>query len=155
MSLISIRNAVAPLTNTTHLVTIVLITVLFGVYRISGGTMRVSSGSDLGSRSSSDAPFKSRADYNPPTGDSAAIGQALPREPQRAGSSAKVVEAIPDSGSVRIDDTHDDLLQEMIGKAPLGTARDDREKAHPRRSIDQHGGAGGGLDDIEKTLGLK
>ncbi|MCB0318292.1 MAG: hypothetical protein KDD56_06005 [Bdellovibrionales bacterium] len=42
MSLISIKNVVEPFSNKVHLVTIIVITFTFGIYRASGGTVEIS-----------------------------------------------------------------------------------------------------------------
>ena len=152
MSLISLRNAVAPLTNTTHLVTIVLFTVLFGVYRVSGGTIRVS-GADNARRFEESIPKQ----HN----DSALPG--LIQQPKDIIKTAPAIPAqnppskIPDSGSIRLGPSNDgDLLKEMIGDEPLPNARrNDPQNIQPRKPIDKHSEAVGSLDDIEKTLGLK
>jgi hypothetical protein len=47
MALLSLKNFRGPLTNPVHLVTIVLVTVLFGVFRWSGGGLSFSSGNRL------------------------------------------------------------------------------------------------------------
>lgn len=155
MSLISIRNAVAPLTNTTHLVTIVLFTVLFGVYRVSGGTIRVS---ESGSHRLEEIPAKPRV---APTSDFGLPALELQKEAPKTAPAGAVplnkASKIPDSGSVRLQPSEDgDLLQEMIGNDPLPNARrndgHETQRRPVEKRVDQNNGS---LDDIEKTLGLK
>ena len=154
MSLISLRNAIAPLTNTTHLVTIVLFSVLFGVYRISGGTIRIGS-SDISRHSEEVAPrTKLSATGFPPAN--------LDIEKNDLGKNSigkpPVNIKIPDSGSIRLDANGEtDLLKDMIGDEPLPVERQNNANSvkQQRKPIEKHSESNESLDDIEKTLGLR
>ena len=131
MSLISIKNFISPFTNTVHLVTIILITVLFALFRLQGGGVGVSSPKYRETRTQSEAP---------------SLDNLIQEDTVAAPVPArKVVE----SETITISEDEEDLIKQMIGKKPL-----EAEQAKPADN-GRKSGNGGGLDEIEKTLGMR
>lgn len=132
MAMLSLKNLVAPVSNTVHLVSIVFVVLLFGFWRWSGGEISVS-------RSSRSAPAASER-RAPAEDDFENRRNAAPaRVPQRG------VIAIPDEAA-------DDLLGSMLGsgsetRAPARKNADTGANSKPRSSS--------ALEDIERSLGLK
>ena len=65
MSLLSVNNFVAPLRNTTHMITLILVAGLFGAYRYSGGAVSSSRSNSLYSGRSATAVLdEDTSDYS-------------------------------------------------------------------------------------------
>ncbi len=131
MSLISIKNFISPFTNTVHLVTIILVTVLFVLFRLQGGGVGVSSPKYRDTRTPIEVP---------------SLDNIIHEETLSAPAPAqKVVE----SEDINISEEEEDLIKQMIGKKPLAV-----EPSKPSEN-NKKGANGGGLDEIEKTLGMR
>jgi len=148
MSLISVKNFVSPFTNTTHVVTILLVTVLFALFRLQGGSVRVDF--DANSRTNkfenpNSAPLREDS-VEGLLHDNTSTNHAAPMIPRDANTSR-----IPDRGKITITAEDEDLLGQMIGKQPLAPQKQpDANSKKPDASRN-----GGGLEDIEKSLGLR
>ena len=134
MSLISTKNLIAPLANKLHMIAIVLLTVGFVALRLSGGAVRVSSVTDLRGEKQAGSGGVSLDEYIPDL------------RMERGGNSA-----------VKPENQTGHLNQVVSGiKAPW-----EEKKAAPApppavaARDEQPAKKKGGLDDIEKALGMK
>lgn len=135
MSLISVKNFVSPFTNTVHLVTIILVTILFAVFRLQGGGVKVSF-SD-----SAEPVIESRT-----VGGANSLDTLIESEPPAQPVAKRPARTIPDSGSIQITSEEDDLIKQMIGRNPA-PAREVTRKPAARDSDS--------LGEIEKSLGMR
>ncbi|MEZ4753096.1 MAG: hypothetical protein R3A13_02160 [Bdellovibrionota bacterium] len=133
MSLISIKNVVAPFSNKVHLVTITVITLTFGIYRASGGTIEISDRQqNLNSQRNSGNIFEKSKNL---------------AEPKAYDFSKKAATNKAKSSAIELDD--DSFL-----KSVLGTNANSVKKSKPVEN-ESDSQEPGGLEDIEKSLGLK
>ena len=134
MSLISIRNVVEPLSNKVHLVTIVVITLTFGIYRASGGTVEVSDRQlDLNRQKTN----------------------LFEEAKKTAGSKKRTLvkkKAPAKASSASLDDNN--FLHSVLG-SNAGSAKNAETAEAKTKVAESSNQNGGGLDDIEKSLGLK
>ena len=156
MSLISVRNFVAPLSNTTHIVTIILVTILFALFRLQGGSMRVDFAGEnakkrerLGEVQNSNASSSQDLDGLLINESSNSRAPAASNRTTNANSEAAV--KIPERGRITITAEEGDLLGEMIGKQPLPQQKQP-DTGRNRQDLRKDKG---GLDEIEKSLGLR
>lgn len=131
MALISIRNVVAPFENKTHLFTIVVIAVIFGVWRASGGSVTSqplpSSANGIQSRANEEVRFQPQKVFsNPPLENQSSSHPASKAQTSQTGAS-----------------TSRDKLDSLL--AP-------REQTTVPTATQKHHSA---LDDIEKSLGMR
>lgn len=72
MALISAKNLISPVVNKLHLITIVLVTILFAVFRLSGGKVSIGKGSSSIPGSRYETPYtesdRNREAYQPSRG---------------------------------------------------------------------------------------
>ena len=139
MSLISIKNFVAPFTNTVHAVTIILATILFAIFRLQGGGVAVSY-----SRGADSQMIDRRQNIAPRSATEA-------RDVENLLNNRNTSPSAPQQGSIRISPEEEDLLKQMIGNNP---APEKTDKAPVKASPDNKKSPGG-LDDIEKLLGMR
>lgn len=111
MSLISTQNLVAPLTNTVHLITIILVAISFAILRLMGASLSVQPVSNMST---------------PRVQDSAPLQQE-----QRSAPSIE-----------------QELFKQDAADEPLW-AQPEQDQVE-----DSPSPAGGGLDDIERALGM-
>lgn len=139
MSLISAKNFISPFTNTVHLVTIVLVTLLFALFRLQGGGVAISY------KDRSNAPLIER---RPADQIDSLIIERSPA-PARAIPAPRNEAARNDTqGTIEISREEGDLLREMIGKKPLVAAEtENKQRTPPAKSS-------GALDEIAESLGL-
>lgn len=142
MSLFSVKHALAPLGNKVHLVTILVAAVLFAAFRLSSGGVSIEPKSKEGRISRSTAAPERRPAMPPLedlVGSEAGAGDAFNPydELRRLEGEPRPIrrQAAPDR----------ELLDTMM--------RDDRPA--PPRDISPPSNRGSGLDDIEKSLGLR
>lgn len=160
MSLLSVKNFVAPFTNSTHLVTIVLVTVLFALFRLQGGSVLISRDNDRQSESSNTRQFRQPAPIKNEQDTSESLDDLNSEINSFSKSSSANLEPedIPDKGTISISPEEEDLLGEMIGSKPLPPAmREEQQQLPKQKQNTQRGGsqAGGSLEDIERSLGLR
>lgn len=132
MALISIRNLVAPFENKTHLFTIVVIAIIFGVWRASGGSVTSQphslSGNGTESRATTEEsrfqPLKSLSNRTPGGSNSTLPASKAP---------------VSRTTSSNSRDELDSLL------APQ------KQRVNPNSPQKHHSA----LDDIEKSLGMR
>lgn len=142
MSLLSLNNFVTPLTNKIHIITIILVAILFALYRLAGGGWSV-------------IPTKPRI----PSYNSSASGNSADFDKMFANEDAMF--ETPSVSSSRKADTNKD--KNKVGKTtvtvPLNSEQenlvkkilgDDSKKSETRPQRDSSG-----LEDIEKKLGLR
>ena len=133
MSLISPKNFTAPFTNRVHLIALVLTAILFGAFRIAGGSVTMRERSSVGTTRYSETA-EPRA---------ATSQRIITTTPGRASSAGRGAPAVADFDALLRDappipgDNEDDAG--LVDEAPAG--RDSRNQR--------------GLDDIEKQLGLR
>jgi len=125
MALISIRNVVEPFQNKTHLFTIVVIAVIFGVWRASGGSFSSRTVSSPTPISESSLLMQQRS------AGSVGTQKVQQRPPQHHGA--------PKGSSSNTSHDLDSLL---------GTQA-------PQKQPDQNQPHHSALDDIEKSLGMR
>lgn len=141
MSLLSIKNFISPFTNTVHAVTIILVTVLFALFRLQGGGMSA----NFSKRS--DTRYESKKEvYVPrePLQNDSGLDNLIKREPVARPQENR----LPDSGSIQISGGEEDLLKQMIGKKPLDEGAPKPVKVAPKKGASD-------FDDIEKSLGMR
>lgn len=133
MAMISLKNLVAPVSNSVHLASIVFVVLVFGVWRWSGGEVNF-----VRSTKSPSAQHSSTRDGSLP-------GREVSAKPEPQKPS-------PSRGSISVPaEAADDLLGSILSnggdrtnsgrKAPAPS----REKSNPSNS----------LEDIERSLGIK
>ncbi|MCO6432487.1 MAG: hypothetical protein J5J00_16660 [Deltaproteobacteria bacterium] len=148
MSLISVKNFLAPFSNTTHIVTIVLFVAVFALFRLQGGAVTVRSERSTPIFSPDEASTNSRS-ADPVTIDDEELGLIPPPRPQNAARRAEPINELPDEGTIEISPSEDsDLLGQMIGKQPPVQQRPADTKSDRARS-------GGSLEEIERSLGIR
>lgn len=135
MSLVS--NLKSPFTKTTPVVTIVLLAVLFAVFRLSGGSVRVE-------RKPARAPER-RIEVNRPSA-------SLPR-PSDSTKQNQIIKHSENAGTISLSDSEsEDFMRKVLENRRAKDAANQKEGGSnsatgtTRRS---------GLDDIEKDLGLR
>lgn len=131
MGMVQIKNFVVPLTNKIHVGTILLVALIFAVYRLSGGGAEVVPGTPAASRSPALQPM-----HEPSKADALFEQESA----QMFGSGAS---AAPSRGA-QPQRARPNLLDEAFN------ARADKPRTAPPSANNR-----GGLDDIEKQLGLK
>lgn len=128
MSLISIHNLVAPLGNKTNLVSVILVALLFGIFRVSGG------GFDSG-----EAPRR-----KPPQAANAARQAAAP-EAAAIPNDADLDRELDATAARIADDEGDPALEAMLGRSGNEKPKD----------VEPQAGTGDSLSELEKSLGLR
>lgn len=135
MSLVT--NLKSPFTKTTPLVTIVLLAVLFAIFRLSGGSVRIE-------RSPTRIPERQIESNRP-----------IPSAPLKASDLFKDKQAVRHSettGKISLSDSEaDDFMRRVLeSRREKENVKDSatrrQEESRPKR---------GGLEDIEKDLGLR
>ena len=135
MSLVS--NLKSPFTKTTPVVTIVLLAVLFAVFRLSGGSVRVE-------RKPARTPER-RIEVNRPSA-------SLPRSSD-SNKQNQIIKHSENAGTISLSDSEsEDFMRKVLENRRAKDAANQKEGGSnsatgtTRRS---------GLDDIEKDLGLR
>jgi hypothetical protein len=139
MSLISTRNLVAPLTNKLHMITIVLLTTAFVVLRLSGGAVRVEN--KPGVRSSKSPSAAARGELPSPA--------AMPKE-ETSGPGAAAAAQDEARGAPRSLKHFQEIIDEA-GQPPW----EEKKAVKSRPAADPSSKKKGGLEDLEKALGIK
>lgn len=129
MAMISIKNLVAPVSNSVHLGTIFLLVLFFAVWRWSNGEVNFVRG---GARS---APAVRTSDRD-------ALRDIPIPEPVRESGKSSIV--VPEKAA-------DDLLNSIL-KKPADSGAADRKVAE--RDTAKRGRSGSSLEDIERSLGI-
>lgn len=129
MSLISPKNFIAPLTNAVNLATIIVVAILFGIYRLSGGGVSIST-------------------RKPPSAITKEEISSRSAEKRLAETSkAPEIKTNPkNQRDLREDTPLRDLLEE--DQESIGSLRDPAKKT-PQKT------GGSSLDDIAKQLGVE
>jgi hypothetical protein len=148
MSLINVRNFITPFTNTTHLVTIILVTIVFALFRIQGGAVSIDFSQNRPTRATETAPVNSIDNIdslldtkNTNSGTAFTINKPSSSIPNKR---------IPDKGKVTLEADDVDLLNDMIGKEEKSKTRGSNTTGNADSKQKS-----GGLDDIEKIVGLR
>ncbi len=131
MAMISIKNLVAPVSNSVHLATIFFLAFFFGVWRWSNGEVNfVKGGRATAPRSIEREQSRDELKFLEPQ-----------REQQPSKTNSIVV---PERAA-------DDLLQSIL-KKPNNSAAQERKA--PERDSANRGRSGSSLEDIERSLGI-
>jgi hypothetical protein len=135
MALVSLKNLVAPVSNSVHLASIVFVVLVFAVWRWSGGEVNfvrssrgnASHGQERGSTALGGADRQGTVEHQPNT--------ARPHLPSR--------------GTVEIpNEAADDLLGTIL-------KNDQKKNTPPPRGVEQRNRSGNSLEDIERSLGIR
>jgi hypothetical protein len=149
MSMVSIKNFISPFTNTVHAVTIILVTVLFALFRLQGGGISTASGKGKPAYDRKiEIPTNDLLESGNTEND-AALNRLIKAPPANLPEIKAPEKPIGNSGSIPITGEEEDLLKEMIGKKPLVD-----ESAKPLKK-DTKKDTAPGLSDIEKSLGMR
>lgn len=154
MSLISVKNFVAPFTNRTHIFTIVFCTLAFALFRIQGGRIKVEYSDGSKPRATAGEPSRTSARESGVDlldDDRSSLPSFIKNSPK---APARKAPDTAESGTLTISEQDHDLLGQMIGKKPLNpgaSAEEQQRKRIPAGSNRRNES----LDDIEKTLGLR
>lgn len=157
MSLISVANFVAPFRQRFHLITIVLVTVVFAVLRLSGAAIhahnlsdgkRPAAGSESARRAAGEYTF-STANGGAPAArvDDPAAAELLQALRAQQAAQARRPEQLKINPN-----TQGDLIENMMRPPPPPVAQN---KADSNRGSNGKDSGNGSLSDIEKQLGLK
>lgn len=150
MGMVSVKNLIAPATNTVNLVTIVFIALLFGVWRWSGGELSTRSNTKLAPTTKVERTVSGQTvNMEKILGED---GEDTETEIKKLAASEQKARPVAKTAPVA---QSDDLLDEMLKGENAGAGRPakgvEERKLPPKTRKD----GGGGLEDIEKTLGLK
>ena len=143
MSLISAKNFVAPFTNRVHLITILLVSVLFATFRLSGGLLE-SRGANDSSRLRRESPSAPIMLDRTSSNDLLFDDEAVPARGNPERSAGEKPNAAPIDGDVLKD-----LMASNAAK---------RQEPGSLRAPDKEGSekpSNSGLDDIERRLGMR
>jgi len=148
MSMVSIKNFISPFRNTVHTVTIVLVTILFALFRLQGGGVNANfSRNRLPVDSRIEIPEANIEAEEPAQIDN--LIKPVESAPEQKLPARTKTEDLADSGSIKISDDEGDLLKQMIGQKPLV-----EEPAVPANKNNKKDPTGG-LAEIEKSLGMR
>lgn len=159
MSLVSVANFTAPFKNRVHLITIILVTIVFATLRLSGASVEVHSTSDA-KRSSSVPADTSRTGANDTLAPFGRQEAAQPSQQHyegedflRAARAQRAAQAKHNDASLSINqNSQGDLIEDVMRPPAAPVARN---KAAEQSQAERDKLQGGSLSDIEKQLGLK
>lgn len=151
MSLVSVHNFTAPLRHRIHLITIILVTVVFATLRLSGASFEVKNAND---------PRRGFAESAPASGDAVGLRQPGQRidnsaaeEVLRAMRAQRAVTKRAETPLTIDQNSRGDLIEDVMRPAPPPVAQNKVETSDTSRDRADQGS--GSLSDIEKQLGLK
>jgi len=137
MAMISLKNLVAPVSNSVHLASIVFVVLVFGVWRWSGGEVNFVRG---GSRAPQNTHSSSTRDSTLNT------REVLPSRPDASRSQGQT------KGTITVTDAAaDDLLGSILSNK--GTDHSAAQRKNP--PANSKGSNSNSLEDIERSLGIK
>ncbi len=131
MSLISPRNFAAPFTNGVHLVAIILVALLFGLFRLTEGTIRV------GARGEKPSPRMKI--------ESSAV-ETHPRAVSAVGENSRGKFEPEERPGTQVAEEGDDILNQLIGKSQAEPS----SPPQPSKKVRDKD-----LADIERKLGIR
>ena len=156
MSLVSVGNFAAPFRNRVHLITIILVTIVFATLRLSGASIEVRSTSD-GKRAQPSSIDSSRSSTTSREAQNS-LGRQDPLQQQRIDGEA-YLNAQRAQQAKRADvplslgqNSQDDMIEDVMRPSAPPVARN---RAAEQTQVDKEKSDGGSLSDIEKQLGLK
>ena len=150
MSLVSVANFAAPFRNRVHLITILLVAIVFATLRLSGASVEVHSSSDPKRTQPIDTNRSAANDTLNPFGrQNAAPTRVEGDEFLRAMRTQPKRNDIPLSLN---PNSQGDLIEDVMRPPSAPVARN---KAQEQGQTDKDKLDGGSLSDIEKQLGLK
>lgn len=147
MSLISVRNFVSPLTNTTHIVSILLVTIVFALFRLQGGAVNIDFSSS-GAKRNYEAPSNSSLPPSNAESLDSLLHESTSNSQPKSFTITQTAPKTLDKGKITISED-EDLIGQMIGKnePKVNKPSNDRKNGSVEKA--------GGLDDIEKIVGIR
>lgn len=147
MSLLHVGNFLAPFTNRTNLITIILIATLFGMYRFAGGSVRTEPKAPVQRKVVGASPAAQKLD--------SFINQDTDFSPEGELKSSGM--------PVYTGKSPEEIARDVARRKAAARANGEDGSEPPSRapsratnSLDQEAaGEGGGLDDVAKSLGLQ
>lgn len=130
--MLSVKNLIAPVTNKVHLVTIVLVASLFAWFRLSGGQVYITTSNQ------NTPPSAKEIKVTPQSGSSSATN----KETDTSSTSFKMSE------EPVVTKHSDDFLAEL-------DAKDNNNRKPAKSATAKKQEPSTGLDDIERSLGLR
>lgn len=150
MSLINVKNLVAPFQNKVHLVGILLVVVLFTTFRLAGGSVKVEGREANGRRAaSSPLPQSDSLQHRPeqPVGIRSTANESRGLGTESADLKSVIASGTGKTAPVESRKSVDEMLNDDSATQAKIAAEKAKAAAQPKQDS--------GFDDIERQLGLR